>query len=63
MLRKMQRGDVFLVLQLELSVGNSEPTLVMTGFGHRLMVTAEQRPGKRLGVGDDLLPDQHPGQA
>jgi MFS family permease len=52
-----------LLLQLELRAGYSKSALVMTGFGHRLMMTAEQRPGKRLGVGDDLLPDQHPDQA
>ena len=51
-----------LVLQLELRTRNSEPTFIMTHFGYRLMMTTEQRPGERLSMGDDLLPEKGPHQ-
>lgn len=52
-----------LLLQLELGFGSSQSPFVMGRFGHRLMVTAKERPGNDVGVGDRVLPDQGPDQA
>jgi hypothetical protein len=54
--------EKYLLLQLELRSIEGETPFVMIELSDRLMMTTEQRPGERLSMGDELLPEKGPDQ-